>query len=584
MVVIAEQLNHLVQARYHRWKSADLPGSIRRELKNLKSSEITDRFYTYLNFGTQGMLGKIGAGTNRMNKYTVGWVTCAFALDLLEHVHLARQRGVVIGYDSRQYSKEFAEHSALVLAEMGVNVYMFQETRPTPQLSFAIRWLHAAAGVMITAGNHSSDYNGLKILTEDGTPMQQTMADRMMQVLEGKENELVIPVMELELAKESGRLKFIDGELDEAYEQSLRFAGFSHEPNFISAPIKVLYNPLQGKGGDVVCRALSSMGFTEIRELPERLRPNPYFFQMNSLDLDDPAMMEPTLEMARTYRVDLVLITNVETNELNLLVRDYRNGTYVSLSGNQLGALMLDYLCSGRTRRGLLPPNGVAVKTVLTTELAASIAESYDVGLVNTLHGFKHIAAKMAYYEKTAKQSFIFGFDEAGGFVAPGFVRDKDAAQASMLLTEMAGYYKARDLSLLDRLEQLYEQHGYFAEDRIMIRFSGLEGLLQIRNVMDRLGDEYPSVLGGLKIRWICNFNRGEMRKYSRGRLTPAEIPKADLLKFIFEDDSWYAIRPSASDTVLKLYFGSRGETRAECRDKLARIRSEVLYTVESII
>jgi phosphoglucomutase len=584
MYAIADQLDNVIQRRYNKWKSSNMPPYLKKELNDLKSGEITDRFYKHLDFGSEGMRGKVGVGTNRMNMYSVRRISQGLATEIKSRGFAAQQRGVIIAYDSRLHSRSFAEQAALVLACNEIKVYLFEQPGPTPLLAFAVRWLHTAAGIVISGGNYSSEFNGFNIYGENGAPIQTEMKAKLTLLQEDLEDGLQIGIIDPQEAIRKGILVGVGKEIDEAYFQYLQQIPLSKEPiQLLGSALRMVYTPLQGTGGIIVKNALEQAGFTEVYTVAEHHHPDMSFSVVKDPDPYDPIALAATVRLAAESNADFIIASNPETTELSLSVKNGK-GDYLLLNGNQTAALLLNYICMQKKKSHMLPSNGIVFKTVLTSEMATAIAAHYGLQLKETMYGFSHIAEKMADYQKNGEKTFIFGFEEKGGFAVNGFVRDKDGIQASLLIAEMAAYGKSVGSTLYGQLMKLYQTYGWFAEDYITLSFSGLEGWQQIRNVMERLRSEAPMVIEDLKVTRMYDYRKGKFKDLIKNRMHISDLPPADVLKYVLEDGSWYAIRPAETEPALNFYFGSTDNNEFVCKQKLTAIRSAVLYKVESII
>ncbi|XEC96243.1 phospho-sugar mutase [Paenibacillus tarimensis] len=594
MYAIAEQLDHAIQLRYNRWKrAAELPSYLRKELEELKAGEITDRFYKHLDFGTDGIREKVGVGTNRMNIFTVRRIAMALAEELKASGFSAGQRGVAIAFDNRLLSRAFAEQAAFVLSRNDIKVYLFEQAIPTPELSFAIRLLHAAAGIMITAGSHPYNYNGCKLFTDTGSVMPLESTKRLSRRLLAMEDEVGIDIMDGQDAVHMGRLVMIGKEVAEAYQRSLEsIVSDEREHKLIASNLHAVFTPLHGISGETMATLFRRTGYKNVHMVEEQFAPDPLFPTLSCPDPQDPGSIAHALRAATRHDADIVMAADPESQELGVSVK-CNKGKYRQLTPNQLGSLLLDYRCEQRKarceqRKAYLNEQqqpGIFIKSVLTTELSAAIAVKHGLKVMNALPGFSNIAARITEQEQQGEQPFFFAFDESGGYLPSDFVRDKDALQAALLTAEMAAYYKAKNQTLWDRLQKLYQIYGFYLEDQISLTFTGIEGWQRVRNVMERLHAESPKLFGSLVVRRIFDYRAGKIRWMRKGRNQSATgQPKANIIKYLFDEGSWCAVRPSGSEPVLKLYYGCKDATEEGCKRKLARIRSALLYYVESII
>jgi phosphoglucomutase len=552
-----------------RWlQFQDLDQDLRRELERITDEkEWEDRFYTSLTFGTAGLRGVIGAGTNRMNRYTVRKATQGLAQFILKQGEEARKKGVVIAYDCRHQSPEFAKEAGLVLAQNGIKAYVFDELRPTPELSFAVRYLGTAAGIMITASHNPPEYNGYKVYGPDGAQIAADMADAVMGEIERVPNELTVPIMPLEKARAAGLYEVIGETIDNAYQQRLR--ALAMQPSRNNRDLKIVYTPLHGTGNKPVRRILKDLGFQHVQVVQEQEKPDPDFSTVRSPNPEEHEAFTLAIEMAEQTGADLIMGTDPDADRVGVVVRD-ETGEFSVLTGNQLGALFLEYILSQRKERGELPDNGVVIKTIVTSELGAKIANHYGVETVNTLTGFKFIAEKIKQYAETGEKTFLFGYEESYGYLIGDFCRDKDAVQACMVAAEMAAYYKKRGLTLYQALKRLFDQYGTHMEELVSLTLKGVDGIKRMQAIMDRLRQSPLREVGGIPVR--------EQKDYSRGI---EGLPKANVLKYNLEDDSWFAIRPSGTEPKIKFYFASIGENNEEAQAKLETLQREVMRIVQ---
>lgn len=569
MSLIADQLNMTVQHNYLRWKQANLPVYMRKELNELKSAEITDRFYKRMTVGVQGMIGKSGAGTNRMNMYTVRQLTQAFAEELLS-APAAHHRGVVIGYDSQLYSRSFAEQAALVLIHNGISVYLFEKARPAPVVSFAVRWLHTAAGIVISSQGSNDSY-GYRIYTDDGAPMTSAESDAIQTKMDELEDEFMIEKASMREAMESGRLVAVGDEIDEAYAECISTIGYRKEAaSFHGSTVPIVFMTMQKESKRIIRQLMGGAGFTKVygltsKELGDHLLPG-------SLSIS-PENWNELFEIAYSKHAELVFALNSEVNELQLAVRDEK-GKYQLLNANQTGALLLDYICSQRDRKQLSDES--VMRTIFTSDLIDSIAKEYHLQSIQTLTGFVHKEPRHPLIRQLGTR-FILGLEETGGYMAPGFVRDKDAIQCMLLIAEMSVFYKCQGKSLLQQLQMLYQKHGYYENDQFQYVLEGIEGRQQLRNIIQRMNNECPEQISQVPVKWHGKYQTGGKRSRDY------QEQSADVFKCIFQDGSWYAVQLSEMKSMLTLYLESRGSTHEESRSRMAELRSSLLQWFENV-
>lgn len=547
-----------------------LPEELREELESIagKTDEIEERFFKDLEFGTGGLRGIIGAGTNRMNIYTVRKATLGLANYLKK---VSQDNSVVIAYDSRYKSREFALEAALVLAKNKIKAYVFQKITPTPVLSFAIRYLEATAGIVITASHNPKEYNGYKVYNCHGGQITDKMALAITEEINQVEDELKVNVLAQKEAEEKDLLVWLDEEVLTAYLAKTK--GLVMRPDIIegnSFDLQIVYTPLHGTGYIPVSRLFKETGFKNVHIVEEQAKPDPDFSTVKYPNPEEHAAFRLALNLAEKVQADIVLATDPDADRLGVAVRDEK-GKYVILTGNQLGALMIDYILQMRKYKGNLPINGVVVKTIVTSSLGVEIAKSYGVGYLEVLTGFKYIGEKIKEFYEDRNHTFIFGYEESYGFLIGDYVRDKDAVQACLVAVEMAAYYKTRKMSLLDRLQQLFEEYGYYREEVVSFTLQGIEGQERIGRIMDFLRENVPEVVGGINIAVVKDY------------LQPTGLPKANVLHYTLEDGSWFCVRPSGTEPKLKIYFSVVGDSATDAEARLVRLRGAVLKIINGI-
>lgn len=550
---------------YERWIShAELAPALKADLQQVTDEkELEDRFYRHLEFGTGGLRGVIGAGTNRMNIYTVRRATEGLARYLLKRVEGARQKGVVIAYDSRHMSTEFAAEAAGVLAYHGIRAYLFAELRPTPMLSFTVRYLQAAGGIVITASHNPPEYNGYKVYGEDGGQIPPAAADLILNEIEQVDHELLIPAIPLQEGIDSGLIQMLGQDIDQAYND--RLLSLSLQPQIvkqIGESLQIVYTPLHGTGNLPVRRVLEDMGFLHVHVVEEQELPDPNFTTVSSPNPEERQAFELAIQKARQINADIILGTDPDADRVGVVTKNH-NGDYIVLNGNQTGALLLEYILKQRRQRGDLPVNGVMLKTIVTSELGRAIADSYQIAAVDTLTGFKFIGEKINEYEQTGQHQFLFGYEESYGYLIGDFVRDKDAVQAAMMSCEMAAYYKSQGMTLYDALDSLYQTYGYYLEDLVSITLKGKEGLEKIAQMMEDLRAQPLPAVGELTVKQVKDY-----------RLGIEGLPKANVLKYVLADNSWVAIRPSGTEPKIKFYFSAVDKNRETAESKLNMMKT----------
>lgn len=562
-----------VRELYNRWNEVSLPNYLAEELVSIAedSSLIEDRFYQYVSFGTGGMRGVLGAGTNRMNVYTIRRVAEGLARYIESNGKAAKERGVVIAYDTRHFSYEFACETASVLGAHGIRSYVYKEARPTPQLSFTVRQLHAYAGVVITASHNPKQYNGFKVYGEDGAQLTPQFANDIVEHMENIEDIFSIKVCELEQLEQQRILSWLGSDMDAAYLEHLLTLKDNDD---IALNMKLVYTPLHGAGLVPVSEGLQAFGFQHIHIVNEQAVQDGAFPTVSYPNPEEPAAFALAMKLGKKVGADLLLATDPDADRLGVAVKNGED--YELLTGNQLGALLLHYLLSTKQSKDTLPDNGVMLKTIVTSELGAVIAKQFGVTTVNTLTGFKYIAEKIAEYEKTGAFSYLFGYEESYGYLIETFARDKDAVQVALKVAEMAAFYAKNEQTLLDGLQNLYDQYGYYKEALVSQVFEGKNGQEEMKAILDNLRRNGPESIAGLAVQRFEDYLTG-LTTLADGTTKSIVLPKENVLKYILEDNSWVAIRPSGTEPKCKFYFGVVGETEEEAQEKLKQLKAVFL-------
>ena len=528
--------------------------------------EIEDRFYTDLSFGTAGLRGVLGAGSNRMNCYVVRRATQALAKYILSTPGQA-ERGVVIAYDSRRFSDRFARQAALVLCKMGVKVYLFESLRPVPMLSFAVRHLKAIAGIVITASHNPAQYNGYKVYWEDGGQMPPERADKILELIHQTTYQESAP-MDEDKALESGLLQIIGKDVDDAYMACVESLAISPElDREMGDKLTIVYTPLHGSGNIPVRRALADMGFTRVFVVPEQEKPDPTFHTVRVPNPEDPAAFKLALELQKKVHADLVFGTDPDCDRVGIAVLD-GEGRVHALSGNQIGCLLLHYILDRRRANGTLPKNAAAVKSIVSTELARAICDDYGCAMVETLTGFKFIAEKIEQFTETGEHTFVFGFEESCGYLSGTEVRDKDGVNASLLIAETAAWYKKQDMTLYDALEAIYKKYGYYDSRVTSFALSGMDGLQKMGALMSDLREKVPSEFAGKRVLAVRDYLKGE-RVDTQGSVSALEQGKSNVLYYELEDGAWICVRPSGTEPKVKLYVNAMSASHEETDKQL---------------
>ncbi|MCO7151042.1 phospho-sugar mutase [Vagococcus lutrae] len=568
-----------VETLFETWNSCQtLPENLQADMRALAedADKKYDAFYQPLEFGTAGMRGILGAGINRMNIYTVRQATEGLSQLILEKGEEAKERGVVIAYDSRHQSPEFALETARVLAHHGIKAYVFESLRPTPTLSFAVRELNCIAGVMITASHNPAAYNGYKIYGEDGGQMPPQDADAVTRFVRAVENPL-----ELEVADEQHELIETIGEkLDARYLEEMSRVTINHElVASVGKDLKLVYTPLHGTGKMLGERALKQAGFDSFVIVPEQAEGDPGFSTVKSPNPEEYSAFEYAIRLGKEEEADLLLATDPDADRLGAAVR-MPDGEYTTLTGNQIAAIMLHYILTAHRDAQTLPQNGVALKSIVSSEMATAIAKDFDIEMVDVLTGFKFIAEKIKEYEATGEKTFLFGFEESYGYLIQDFARDKDAIQALVLLAEIAAYYKAENKTMYDALQELFETYGYFIEETISVTMDGAEGSEKIKALMRDTRAEGIQSFGGKKVVVTQDF-QSQKATTNEGQVSDITLPQANVLKYLLEDGSWVAIRPSGTEPKIKFYIGVQGEERDVAQAKLDDIKADIQRLVD---
>ena len=558
-----------------KWEKFEgLEDYLKTQLENFSEEEKEEAFYAPLEFGTAGMRGIVGPGINRMNIYTVRQATEGLARLIETYGEEAKKRGVAIAHDSRHFSPEFALESAKVLVKHGIKAYVFEELRPTPELSYAVRHLHTFAGIMITASHNPAAYNGYKVYGEDGGQMPPKDADALTEYVRQVENPLAVDVVTKEELEQSALFEWIGEAVDAAYLEEIK--SVSVNPALLSntKDLSVVYTPLHGTGLMLTKRALDQADFTGLQIVSEQAVPDGDFTTVKSPNPEEAGAFEYAIRLGEETKADVLLATDPDADRMGAAVRQ-PDGTYQVITGNQIAAILLDYLLFAHQKAGTLPANAAAVKSIVSSELPTVIAEHYGAKMVNVLTGFKFIAEQIKNYEETNAHTFMFGFEESYGYLVQPFVRDKDAIQAVLLLTEVAAHFKSEGKTLYDGLQALYEKYGYFLEKTISVTVQGLEGPAKIKALLDGLRKEVPSNFGGIKVAVAQDFAVNQQVD-SQGVTSEIGLPTSNVLKYILEDGSWIAVRPSGTEPKIKFYMGVKAATQEEAQEKLVKFQKDL--------
>lgn len=562
----------------------NLNGELRVLLDEMQQDEaqLEDAFYKNLEFGTGGMRGEIGAGTNRMNLYTVRKATVGLAQYISSFGEEAKGRGAVIAYDSRHKSPEFALEAAKTLATFGVKAYLFDELRPTPELSFAVRELNAFAGIVITASHNPPEYNGYKVYGSDGAQLPPEAADQVISYVNAIENELEIQVEEAEVLKGQGLIKMVGEEVDAAYNRALLTV--PENPQLAEEiDVSIVFTPLHGTANKSVRRALQSLGYQNLHIVKEQELPDPNFSTVQSPNPEEPAAFEMAIELGNKVEADLLIATDPDADRLGIAVRD-EMGQYVVLTGNQTGALFLDYLLSQKKEKGKIPQNGAVLKTIVTSEIGRAIAESYGLKTVDVLTGFKFIAEKINQYHESGESSFLFGYEESYGYLIKDFARDKDAIQAAVLAVEVCAHYKKQGLTLYEGLLNVFEKYGFYLEGLRSLTLKGIEGAKQISGILNQFRQNPPSRIAGIPVVVEEDYQSSKKRTFLSNDEELIELPKSNVLKYFLEDGTWVCLRPSGTEPKIKFYFGVQGKSMQEAESKLSGVMEDFMSKIEALV
>ena len=564
------------QENYQKWVDfADLPDYLRRDLENMDEKTKEDAFYTNLEFGTAGMRGLIGAGTNRINIYVVRQATEGLARLIESKGGNEKARGVAIAYDSRHFSPEFAFESAAVLAKHGIKSYVFESLRPTPELSFAVRHLNCFAGIMITASHNPAPFNGYKVYGEDGGQMPPHDADALTTYIRAIENPFAVEVADVEAEKASGLIEVIGEAVDAEYLKEVKDVNIN--PALIEEfgkDMKIVYTPLHGTGEMLARRALAQAGFDSVQVVETQATPDPDFSTVKSPNPENQAAFALAEELGRQVGADVLVATDPDADRVGVEVLQ-KDGSYLNLSGNQIGAIMAKYILEAHKNAGTLPENAALCKSIVSTDLVTKIAESYGATMFNVLTGFKFIAEKIQEFEEKHNHTYMMGFEESFGYLIKPFVRDKDAIQAVLVVAELAAYYRSRGLTLADGIEEIYKEYGYYAEKTISVTLSGVDGAEQIKAIMAKFRENGPKEFNSTEVSITEDF-KAQTSTAADGTVTTLTTPPSDVLKYTLADGSWIAVRPSGTEPKIKFYIAVVGESNEDSQAKIANIEAEI--------
>lgn len=561
---------------FQKWLDFEqLPDYLRQELLSMDEKTKEDAFYTNLEFGTAGMRGYIGAGTNRINIYVVRQATEGLAKLIETKGEEAKKRGVAIAYDSRHFSPEFAFESAQVLAQHGIKSYVFEALRPTPELSFAVRHLNAYAGIMVTASHNPAPFNGYKVYGQDGGQLPPADADALTDFIRAIENPFAVELADLDESKSAGLIQVIGEDVDMEYLREVKDVNINQDLiNNFGKDMKIVYTPLHGTGEMLTRRALAQAGFESVVVVESQAKADPDFSTVKSPNPESQAAFALAEELGREVDADVLVATDPDADRLGVEIRQ-PDGSYKNLSGNQIGAIIAKYILEAHKTAGTLPENAALAKSIVSTELVTKIAESYGATMFNVLTGFKFIAEKIQEFEEKHNHTYMFGFEESFGYLIKPFVRDKDAIQAVLLVAEIAAYYRSRGLTLADGIDEIYKEYGYFAEKTISVTLSGVDGAAEIKKIMNKFRENGPKQFNNTDIVLLEDFQK-QIATKNDGTISNLTTPPSNVLKYTLADDSWIAVRPSGTEPKIKFYIATIGDTLDIAQEKIANIETEI--------
>lgn len=572
--------------KYNQWVNDEYFDEVtRNELKAIANDdkEIQERFYKELDFGTGGLRGIMGAGTNRMNKYTVGKATQGLANYIKKQGEEAVKKGVALAYDSRNMSKEFAETAGLVMAGNGIKAYIYDALRPTPMLSFAVRYLGCTAGIVITASHNPPEYNGYKVYWEDGGQVPYPRDEEIITEVNAVENYADIKFMDKEEAKKAGLFNIMDKSVDDEFIKNVKAQSIN--PDIIKSvadDFKIVYTPIHGSGNIPVRRALSEIGFKNVFVVKEQELPDGNFTTVGYPNPEDPKVFNLAIELAKKENADVIVGTDPDCDRVGVVVKN-NEGDYVVLTGNMTGALLTEYILSQKKANGTLPSNGAVIKTIVTTEMIRPMCEEYGMKIFDVLTGFKYIGEKIKQFEETGDYTYVFGFEESYGCLAGTYARDKDAVVATMLVCEMAAYYKTKGLTLYEGLIEVYKKYGFFKEGIKSLTLKGIEGVERIKYIMDTLRNNTPTEFAGIKVEWARDYKTKEFKNLLTGETEEDTLPLSNVLHYTLEDGTWICVRPSGTEPKLKFYYGVKADSIEAAEAKVKAVDADVDSKLEKM-
>ena len=571
---------------YKKWcEDTYFDEATRAELKAIEGNdkEIQERFYKDLEFGTGGLRGIIGAGTNRLNIYTVSKATQGFANYIIKQGEDAVKKGVAIAFDSRRMSPEFAEITALVLNGNGIKTYIYPSLRPTPMLSFAVRELNCTGGVVITASHNPPEYNGYKVYWADGGQVPYPRDEAIIEEVNAVTDFHTIKTANKDEAVKAGLFNVIGEEVDEAFDKNVLAQIVNPEIIKEQHGLKIVYTPIHGSGNKPVRRVLKKAGFENVTVVPEQELPDSEFTTVGYPNPENPAVFELAIKLAEKIDADIILGTDPDCDRVGAVVKT-KDGSYTVLTGNMTGTLICNYICSQKAKLGTLPKNGALVSTIVSSEMTKAIAKKYNLAYFDVLTGFKYIGEKIKEFEQTGEYQYVFGFEESYGCLSGTYARDKDAVVASLLICEMAAYYKSRGMSLYDGLMELYDTYGVYKEIIHSITLKGIEGIENMKKIMDTLRKDAPSEIAGVKVTETRDYLEDKIVDVATGKVSPTNLPKSNVLYFTLADDTWFCVRPSGTEPKIKIYFGTKADTVENAEKKIATAQDGIMKVVNSVL
>ena len=571
---------------YKKWcEDTYFDEATRAELKAIEGNdkEIQERFYKDLEFGTGGLRGIIGAGTNRLNIYTVSKATQGFANYIIKQGEDAVKKGVAIAFDSRRMSPEFAEITALVLNGNGIKTYIYPSLRPTPMLSFAVRELNCTGGVVITASHNPPEYNGYKVYWADGGQVPYPRDEAIIEEVNAVTDFHTIKTANRDEAVKAGLFNVIGEEVDEAFDKNVLAQIVNPEIIKEQHDLKIVYTPIHGSGNKPVRRVLKKAGFENVTVVPEQELPDSEFTTVGYPNPENPAVFELAIKLAEKIDADIILGTDPDCDRVGAVVKT-KDGSYTVLTGNMTGTLICNYICSQKAKLGTLPKNGALVSTIVSSEMTKAIAKKYNLAYFDVLTGFKYIGEKIKEFEQTGEYQYVFGFEESYGCLSGTYARDKDAVVASLLICEMAAYYKSRGMSLYDGLMELYDTYGVYKEIIHSITLKGIEGIENMKKIMDTLRKDAPSEIAGVKVTETRDYLEDKIVDVATGKVSPTNLPKSNVLYFTLADDTWFCVRPSGTEPKIKIYFGTKADTVENAEKKIATAQDGIMKVVNSVL